>query len=91
MSLGIHRLWKNKLIDWMNPGPEDTLIDVASGTGDIAKLYSKKNKNLCQISCVEPNNEMYLVGKENLNNYKNIKWYKSNAEKLPFSENQFDF
>ena len=91
MSLGIHRLWKNKLIDWMNPSPEDTLIDVASGTGDIAKLYSKKNKNLCQISCVEPNNEMYLAGKENLNNFKNIKWYKSNAEKLPFSENQFDF
>ena len=43
MSLGIHRIWKNKLIDWMNPQLDESLIDVASGTGDIAKLFSKKN------------------------------------------------
>ena len=40
MSLGIHRLWKEKFIDWMNPQPNTKLIDVASGTGDIAKLFS---------------------------------------------------
>ena len=51
MSLGIHRIWKNKLIDWMNPQPDENLIDVASGTGDIAKLFSKKNNNLSNISC----------------------------------------
>ena len=38
MSLGIHRVWKEKFIDWMNPQPNTKLIDVASGTGDIAKL-----------------------------------------------------
>ena len=43
MSLGIHRIWKDKFIDWMNPQRNENLIDVASGTGDIAKLFSEKN------------------------------------------------
>ena len=36
MSLGIHRLWKKRLIEWMNPKKDDHLIDMAAGTGDIA-------------------------------------------------------
>ena len=32
MSLGIHRLWKEKFVEWMNPRPGSKLIDVASGT-----------------------------------------------------------
>ena len=42
-SLGVHRIWKSKLIDWMNPQQDENLVDVASGTGDIAKLFSKNN------------------------------------------------
>jgi len=91
MSIGVHRIWKNKLIDWMNPQKNETLIDVASGTGDIAKLFSEKNQNEVKISCVEPNNEMFSFGKENLKNFKNIKWHKAPAEKLPFKNNTFDF
>jgi len=91
MSIGIHRIWKNKLIDWLNPQKNETLIDVASGTGDIAKLFSKKNENTGKISCVEPNNEMFNAGKDNLKNFKNIKWHKSSAEKLPFKNDTFDF
>ena len=46
MSFGAHRIWKEKFIDWMNPLPNTKLIDVASGTGDIAKLFlNKSNKN----------------------------------------------
>ena len=91
MSLGVHRIWKNKLIDWMNPKLNDNLIDVASGTGDIAKLFSQKNNNRAKISCVEPNEEMFGIGKSNLKNFKNIQWYKNKAEKLPFKNNTFDF
>ena len=91
MSLGVHRIWKNKLIDWINPQLNQNLIDVASGTGDIAKLFSKKNNNLSQIACVEPNDEMYFAGKSNLENFKNIKWYKAKAEKLPFKNDTYDF
>ena len=40
MSFGIHRTWKTKLLDWMNPQLNNSLIDVASGTGDIAKKFS---------------------------------------------------
>ena len=38
-SLGIHRIWKNKLIDWMNPQFNESLIDVASGTGDLSLIH----------------------------------------------------
>ena len=91
MSLGVHRYWKKKLLDWMSPQIENSLIDVASGTGDIAKLYSEKVNNLSKISCVEPNNQMLKTGKSNLIKYKNIKWYKCSAEKLLFKSNTFDF
>ena len=39
MSLGVHRLWKKDLINMMNPSPNQKLIDVACGTGDIAKFF----------------------------------------------------
>ena len=91
MSLGIHRIWKNKLIDWMRPQPNETLIDVASGTGDVAKLFSKKCNNSSKISCVEPNSEMFYEGKSNLKKFKNINWYKANAEKLPFEDDTYNF
>ena len=42
MSLGVHRLWKKNLLNMMNPSSNQKLIDVACGTGDIAKLYLKK-------------------------------------------------
>ena len=32
MSLGVHRVWKEKFIDWMNPQPNTSIIDVSSGT-----------------------------------------------------------
>ena len=91
MSFGVHRIWKSKFIDWMNPSHNSTLIDVASGTGDIAKIFSLRNKNLSEITCVEPNEGMYKKGQSNLINFKNIKWIKANAETLPVKDNMYDF
>ncbi len=91
MSLGIHRIWKDKFIDWMNPSPNSSLIDVASGTGDIAKIFSLRNQNLSTITCVEPNKNMFKQGKRNLTNFKNIKWINSKAEIIPVKDNMFDF
>ena len=91
MSFGIHRIWKDKFIDWMNPSQNAKLIDVASGTGDIAKLFSKKGNNIPEITCIEPNNEMFQEGKNNLKNYKNIKWINAKAESLPVKDNVYDF
>ena len=91
MSLGIHRIWKNKFIDWMSPSSDASLIDVASGTGDIAKLFSLRNKNLSTVTCIEPNKDMFNKGKKNLENFKNIKWIKSSAETLPVQDSIYDF
>ena len=91
MSLGIHRIWKEKFIDWMNPSRNSSLIDVASGTGDIAKLFSLRNKNSSMITCIEPNGDMFKKGKNNLINFKNIRWIKSRAETLPIEDNMYDY
>ena len=91
MSLGIHRIWKDKLVEWMNPSSDSKLIDVASGTGDIAKIFSLRNKNLSAITCIEPNEDMFKKGKKNLSDFKNIKWIKSSAETLPVEDNMYDF
>ena len=91
MSFGVHRIWKKNLIDWMRPQENNTLIDVASGTGDLAQLFSKRTKNKTEISCVEPNKNMLKMGKEKLSNYKNISWHLASAEELPFEDNSFDF
>ncbi len=91
MSLGTHRVWKNKFLDWLSPKKNCYVIDVASGTGDIPKLLLKKTNYSAQISCVEPNEEMFLIGKKNLMNFNNVKWYKYSAEKLPFKDDTFDF
>ena len=91
MSLGIHRTWKEKFINWMNPQFETKLIDVASGTGDIAKLFLDQTKNSSQITCIEPNTLMLNQGKKKLKNYENIKWINAPAEKIPAKDNTFDY
>ena len=91
MSLGIHRLWKKNLINMMNPSPDDKLIDVGCGTGDIAKFYLKNISENSHITCVDPNNSMVKKGKEKLSKFKNLNWVIAPAEKLPLRENSFDF
>ena len=91
ISLGIHRLWKKSLINMMNPSQNQNLIDVACGTGDIAKLFLNYVNKRSQITCVDPNKHMVNKGKEKLNKFKNLNWIISTAEKLPLSDNKFDF
>ncbi len=92
MSLGVHRLWKNDLINMMNPNSHSKLIDVACGTGDIAKFYLKHvNKKDAEVTCVDPNKGMIKKGKEKLKKFKNLNWVISPAEKLPIEKNSFDF
>ena len=91
MSLGVHRLWKKNLLNMMNSSKNQKLIDVACGTGDIAKLFlNSVNKN-SQVTCVDPNKGMINKGKEKLSKYKNLNWIIAPAEKLPIPSNSFDF
>tara|TARA_B100001057_G_C22654687_1_gene873509 strand:- start:271 stop:975 length:705 start_codon:yes stop_codon:yes gene_type:complete len=91
MSLGVHRLWKKSLINMMNPSPNQKLIDVACGTGDIAKLYLDNVNKQSQITCLDPNQGMINKGKEKLKKFKKLDWIIAPAENIPISKNSFDF
>ena len=91
MSFGIHRLWKKSLLNIMNPSDKQKLIDVACGTGDIAKLFLKHVSKSSHLTCVDPNKGMIKKGKEKLSEFNNINWIIAPAEKLPVTNNTFDF
>ena len=91
MSLGVHRVWKKDLINWLNPSNNKILIDVACGTGDLSKIFLDLTCRDGKVLCVDPNQKMIGKGKEKLNDYKNINWVVAPAEKLPLAENSFDY
>ncbi len=91
MSFGAHKSWKKQLIYSMNPKPNKRLIDVACGTGDIAKLFIEATNSNSKVECVDPNKKMISLGKDKLKNYKNISWKIATAENLPFEDSQFDY
>jgi len=91
MSLGVHRLWKKNFIHWLNPQKNTTLIDVASGTGDIAKLYLNKINYKGYVFCVDENKGMLDINKRKFKKNSNVKWFSNGAEKLPFRNNHFDY
>ena len=91
MSLGVHRLWKKDLLNMMNPTSNQKLIDVACGTGDIAKLFLNYVNKKSYVTCVDPNIGMIKKGKEKLKKFNNLNWIVASAEKLPMTTNSFDF
>ena len=91
MSLGVHRIWKKDLINWMNPSMDKILIDVACGTGDLGKLFLDLTNKDGKIFCVDPNKGMVGKGKTKLIRYKNINWMIASAEKLPIKDNSCDY
>ena len=91
MSLGIHRLWKKNFMDWLNPQSQTKLVDVASGTGDIAKLYLNKIDYNGKAFCVDKNKDMLNLNKKKLKENHCVKWFCDGAEKLPFENNYFDY
>ena len=97
MSAGVHRLWKNKMMEEVNFSGEKTrVIDVAGGTGDIAFRIAKKAQKenaRCEIDVVDVNQEMLDVGKDraiDLNLFSNLKFTCVDGEKLCFEDETFD-
>ena len=91
MSMGVHRYWKKSLINMMSPRDKRKLVDVACGTGDVGKLFLDSTNKEAEITCLDPNKGMVSQGKQKLSNYKNVKWVISPAEKLPITDNSFDY
>ncbi|CAB1274768.1 bifunctional demethylmenaquinone methyltransferase/2-methoxy-6-polyprenyl-1,4-benzoquinol methylase UbiE [Candidatus Nitrosacidococcus tergens] len=93
MSLGIHRFWKHFAIELSNIRPGMQILDVASGTGDIAKLFSDRLGKSGHIFLTDINSSMLTNGRKrliNLGKIGNLSYTQANAEALPFPNNYFD-
>ena len=91
MSLGIHRLWKDTLIDWMAPRPGQSLIDLAGGTGDVALRFLKAGGGSVKI--IDINTDMLAAGqkRDDLKHYADqLEWIEGNAESLPAEDASVD-
>jgi demethylmenaquinone methyltransferase/2-methoxy-6-polyprenyl-1,4-benzoquinol methylase len=89
MSLGIHRLWKQRLIAKIAPRPGETMVDVAGGTGDIALRLSARG---AKVTVCDLNPEMVAVGRDRAldQGRLSIAWAVGNAEALPLPARAFD-
>lgn len=93
MSLGLHRLWKQIVIQEANIRQHQHLLDVASGTGDLAKAFAKKLAGTGELVVSDINESMLSIARERITNagfIKNITYTLADAEKLPFAANHFD-
>ncbi len=92
MSMGIHRIWKNAMMDWLAPRPEQKLLDVAGGTGDIAFRFLKRAKGSTATVC-DMTESMLIEGQKRAdaeNMASRLNWVVGDAMDLPFESNSFD-
>jgi len=92
MSLGIHRLWKEALVDWLRPRAGMRLLDVAGGTGDIAFRSMARAPGLLATIC-DINESMLNAGRARAtdrNLLSNIEWVVGDAESLPLADRSAD-
>lgn len=93
MSLGLHRLWKRSTIHEAALKKGQSVLDVASGTGDLAKAFAKIVGPTGKVIMTDINEAMLEVGRERLADegiIGNIECIEADAEKLPFKANEFD-
>jgi demethylmenaquinone methyltransferase/2-methoxy-6-polyprenyl-1,4-benzoquinol methylase len=87
-SLGIHRLWKDSLINWLAPQPYQKLADIAGGTGDISVKFLLAGG--CSAHIIDINKEMITKGKFKNSNNNNLSWTIASAENLPMADNSYE-
>lgn len=92
MSGGVHRLWKDAMMDWLAPRPGQKLLDVAGGTGDIAFRFLKRAGH-GEAVVLDLTESMLVEGRkraeaETLSDQ--ISWVVGDAMALPFEANTFD-
>ena len=92
MSLGVHRIWKTALIDWLSPRNGQKLLDVAGGTGDIAFRFLKRAPK-SKVTVLDMTEKMLVEGKSRAEAHEfneNIDWICADAMRLPFKDHSFD-
>jgi len=93
MSLGIHRLWKWFAIEMCAVKPGQVVLDIAGGTGDLSKRFSKLVGDEGHVYLADINYSMLDVGKRRLLDegiMGNVSYIQMNAENLAFRDNTFD-
>src|SRR5690606_26569816 len=95
MSGGLHRLWKDAMVAWLNPPkrPGWKVLDVAGGTGDIAFRIIEASQRNAHATVLDINGSMLQVGRERAEKKglsAHLDFVEANAEELPFADATFD-
>ena len=92
MSVGIHRVWKNAMMDWLAPRDGQQLLDVAGGTGDIAFRFLKRAPR-ARVTVCDMTESMLVEGRKRAEAETladRLEWVTGDAMALPFKDNSFD-
>lgn len=92
MSVGVHRIWKDAMMDWLAPRPGQRLLDVAGGTGDIAFRFLERAGQADAV-VLDMTELMLIEGRkraeaEAMSDH--LEWIVGDAMALPFEDNSFD-
>jgi demethylmenaquinone methyltransferase/2-methoxy-6-polyprenyl-1,4-benzoquinol methylase len=95
MSAGLHRLWKDAMVAWLNPPKRAgwKVLDVAGGTGDIAFRIVEASQRQAHATVLDINGSMLAVGRDRAEKQGlavNTDFVEANAEELPFEDETFD-
>lgn len=93
MSMGIHRFWKRHTIELSGIRPGNIVLDLAGGTGDLTKQFSKRVGKTGKVVLADINESMVRVGRDRLTDLGiigNVDYVISNAEALNYADNTFD-
>ncbi|MGP2493785.1 bifunctional demethylmenaquinone methyltransferase/2-methoxy-6-polyprenyl-1,4-benzoquinol methylase UbiE [Mesorhizobium sp. PUT5] len=95
MSAGMHRVWKDAMVAWLNPPkrPGWRSLDVAGGTGDVAFRIVAASHGNAHVTVLDINGSMLAVGRERAEKQKladNVDFVEANAEELPLADASFD-
>ncbi|MEM1375116.1 MAG: bifunctional demethylmenaquinone methyltransferase/2-methoxy-6-polyprenyl-1,4-benzoquinol methylase UbiE [Pseudomonadota bacterium] len=92
MSAGIHRLWKDAMMDWLAPRAGQSLLDVAGGTGDVAfRFLARAGRGHATV--LDLTEDMLLEGRKRAeadSMAHQLDWVVGDAMALPFEDNTFD-
>ena len=92
MSLGIHRIWKDAMMDWLAPRAGQRLLDVAGGTGDISFRFLKR-AGYGQATVLDLTEPMLVEGRKRAEAESmadSLDWVVGDAMALPFPDASFD-
>jgi demethylmenaquinone methyltransferase/2-methoxy-6-polyprenyl-1,4-benzoquinol methylase len=97
MSGGVHRLWKDALVNRLAPPRTGSrpyrVLDMAGGTGDIAERILNSSVGYAEVTVADINSDMLRVGRERAKKWRfpaQVSFVEANAEALPFEDGSFD-